>query len=364
MVIGIVTPVYPPYRGGVGVVAQREALALQERGVHVDVYVPPLRHGLKPEGTEVHVVQPLWHNGHTAIMPRLFWRLKDVDVIYLHYPFYGAEIFAMFAAWIWRKPLVLRYHMRARVRGWRRLVYFVHRLFVEPFVLLTADTILVSSLDYATSLGLSSKKLKELPFGVDTDVFVPSEAVTPDVKGLIRFLFVGGMDRPHYFKGVPELLKACATLPKEGWHLTLVGDGELRASYEGLAATYQIADHVTFAGRVSQDKLIRLFQDADVHVLPSINHSEAFGLVTLEAGACGCASIVSDLPGVRTLVEDGKTGYIVKPGHVGSLSSALVRCLDDHTHVRVMGEAARRRIKERYDEQQMMDQLYENWHHL
>ena len=354
----MVTPVYPPYRGGIGEVARRESRALRERGLDVEVFIPTPDKEYIPKDDGVTIVKPFWRNGHTSILPQLFWKLRNVDSIYLHYPFYGAEIFSLLAAVVWRKDLILRYHMQANVRGWRKAVFYIHRLLLEPIIFKASRAVFVSSLDYANSTGVRTGKMREIPFGVDTSLFAPRK--TKGNEG-VAFLFVGGMDRPHYFKGVPTLLKALATLPDTPWSLTLIGDGELRSSYEDLARTYDVQDRVKFLGSCTQEDLIDEFQKADVHILPSVNQSEAFGLVTLEAAACGSASIVSDLPGVRTLVKDGETGYIVKPGHVGDLSAALIKCLGDRQNVAKMGQEARSMIEQKYSEDKVMDVLFEQY---
>ncbi len=362
MKIGSVITVYPPYRGGMGAVAQREMRAMRARGLEVEVFTADPLHDQPFEDKGVTPLRPLFRTGNASVLPQLLWKLRTADIIHLHYPFYGGALAAALAAVLWRKPLAITYHMKAQSGDWRNIIFQLHRWTIEPILMRLAKMILVSSLDYARSVGLRYKTLRESPFGVDTDLFHPDDRQRDQEQ--VSFLFVGGMDRAHDFKGIPELLKAMATLPNDGWQLTLVGDGDLRSSYESLAQTYGINQRVRFTGSLSPEDLIYEYQKADVHLLPSTNQSEAFGLVTLEAGACGCASIVSDLPGVRTLVQDGKTGYIVKPGHVGSLSSALMRCLDDPQRVYEMGEAARRRIEQEYSQKHVMDHLYENWHRL
>ncbi len=87
-----------------------------------------------------------------------------------------------------------------------------------------------------------------------------------------------------------------------------------------------------------------IYQAADVHVLPSVSGAEAYGLVTCEAGASGIPSIVSALPGVRSLVVDGETGLHVKPGDIMSLSQALLRLVANKEEREQFGSAAYKKI--------------------
>ena len=144
--------------------------------------------------------------------------------------------------------------------------------------------------------------------------------------------FVGGMDVPHAFKGVNELLTAFAHPHIAARaQLVLVGDGELRAGYEETARTLGIADRVHFLGRAPEEDLVRVYRAATVTVLPSTTEEEAFGIVLIEAMACGSPVIASALPGVRTVVSDGgdARGIAVPPGDVSALADALSRMLDD-----------------------------------
>ena len=76
--------------------------------------------------------------------------------------------------------------------------------------------------------------------------------------------FVGALDRAHYFKGLPQLLEALQELREHDWHLTVVGDGDLRAVYGAQARDALIADRVTFVGHISSDDLPRVYAQADL----------------------------------------------------------------------------------------------------
>jgi glycosyltransferase involved in cell wall biosynthesis len=99
------------------------------------------------------------------------------------------------------------------------------------------------------------------------------------------------------------------------------------------------------------------YQNADVHMLPSINSNEAFGLVTLEAMACGIPSIVSKLPGVKTLVIPGKTGWHVAPHVVEDLRRAMQEAIDDPNARWRYGQAARQRAVATYAAKDLAQRL-------
>ena len=109
-----------------------------------------------------------------------------------------------------------------------------------------------------------------------------------------------------------------------------------------------VGHRVLFLGNVPDGKLPDVYRQASFHVLPSVDRSEAFGLVTLEAAASGIPSIVSDLPGVRTVVASEETGLLVPPGDVPALELALDRLFADPALTEALGAAARRRAEEFY----------------
>ncbi|MDP2631806.1 MAG: glycosyltransferase family 4 protein [Candidatus Uhrbacteria bacterium] len=369
MRIAQVTAVYPPYAGGIGHVAEEYSNRLSQSGEAVEVFtvdyqkqIPQLQ---DVGGVIVNRLSGIVSYGNAAILPELVWKLRGFDIIHLHYPFYGGAIFAYLASIIWRKPLVVTYHMKTKASGWLGICFKLQRLFIEPFILHRARVVLVSSLDYAQSARLKPSKLVALPFGVDVERFSPSDK--PAVRRKLKmpedemiFLFVGGLDDAHYFKGVDVLIRACAKVSKDhAWRLIIVGSGNLLSTYEQLVEEFGLAGRVEFRGKVANADLPNYFRAADVHLLPSIDRSEAYGLVTLEAAASGTASIVSDLPGVRTLVVHQRTGLHVKPGNEHALAVALEWVLQHKEKVKFFGENARARILEEYSAVQCISRLQE-----
>lgn len=359
MKVAHVTPVYPP-RGGIGTVAQEYAQQLRVRGDRVTVFTP--KYDLREPTEEAVWLKGVFHWGNAAVVPELVGKLRGHDVIHLHYPFYGGAVFALIASVLWKIPLVATYHMKTRAGGWLGLIFFLHRWLVEPFILWRASAVLISSNDYAESINFSHPRLQEQSFGVDTDRFSPGRA--PHIRkrhdipdDAFVFLFVGGMDDAHYFKGVPGLLSALNELPEdENWHALFVGGGNKLAEYQRLVQELGLADRVHFAGRVPHEELSDYYRAADLHLLPSTDRSEAYGLVTLEAAASGLPSVVSDLPGVRTLVAE-HTGWVVPPGNEKALANALKTALLNRDLVGSMGPAARTRVLERYSLSVTVDKL-------
>jgi len=349
MRIAVISAVFPPYKGGIGHVAESQANSLKVLGHEVIVFAPS-------------TMKPWFSYGNASITPQLLSQLYNFDIIHVHYPCYGMDIFATLASVIYRTPLMLTYHMKAVTSDWRNVIFSLHRLLIEPIIFKIAKTVFVSTLEYAEASKITHRHLIEMSFGVDGTRFSPGKggAITPPSyeeggRGEVasagtpaRFLFVGGLDRAHDFKGVDILLRAFATLPASA-SLLIAGDGDLRPLYENLATDLKIADRVKFLGRVSDEDLPNVYRSADVHVLPSINGGEAFGLVTLEAAASGLPSVVSDLPGVRILVANGQTGYLAKPSNIADLAGQLQKFVDKPEDAVIMGASARVRVMERYD---------------
>jgi glycosyltransferase involved in cell wall biosynthesis len=353
--IAIVTPVFMPYRGGMCVVAEQDAEQLSALGHHVDVFVPGEGQPRGKGGYSVKGMRPWYRFGHAVLVPSVMRACRGYDLTVIHYPFYGgAEPLALARMFSKCGKMALYYHMDTVGHGIVWLVSRVHGLFMRRWIIDSADRILVSSFDYARSSAIGKiarsepGRLRELPPAVDVDRFAPGEKRSDLIKryGLDTsrptVVFVGGLDKAHYFKGVEILIKAMASECLEGMQAVIVGDGELRGSYEKMASTLGVSGRVAFAGAVSDEELPEHYRLADVFAFPSTDRSEAFGIAALEAMSTGVPVVASDLPGVRTIVRDGETGFLVKPGSVSALTARLHDLVDDSRLRAEFGENGRR----------------------
>ncbi|MDO8425186.1 MAG: glycosyltransferase family 4 protein [bacterium] len=352
MVIVHAVSTYPPYRGGMGNVARALVERTQARGHDVRAVTPA------GERWRVRYGNAAWCPGMRHTIEQL-----QPDIVHLHWPFIGGVRPVL--SWrlhdgAQRRRLIVQYHMDLIAGGWRGMLFRQYERSTLPWVLRFADRVVVTSLDYARGgalvphIATLGDRLAEIPLGVDTGRFHEYKKQETGNGEPPILLFVGGLDRAHAFKGVPVLLEALARTP--GVQLRIVGDGDLRASFAARAQALGIADRVTFLGAVSDDTLPGVYQQADVVVLPSVSRSEAFGLVLLEGMASGKPCIASDLPGVRTVVRDGETGWLVPPGDAAALADRLAWIVTHRDAVRVMGERAAALVAQRYDWERITDQ--------
>jgi rhamnosyl/mannosyltransferase len=125
-----------------------------------------------------------------------------------------------------------------------------------------------------------------------------------------------------------------------------VGEGPLLESLTSRAARLGVQDKVTFAGEISNQALAPYYAAARVFVLPSIARSEAFGIVQLEAMACGVPVVNTRLAsGVPEVSIDGETGSTVPPGDASALAGAIATLLDSPTLRVRYGAAGRTRVQ-------------------
>ena len=164
-------------------------------------------------------------------------------------------------------------------------------------------------------------------------------------------LFTGRIER---LKGIDTLLHAVALLREKrtdfDWHnlcVSLIGgdpseqgqrENEEMARLHALREELGLLDLVAFLGARDQDSLQFYYAAADVLVMPS--HYESFGMVALEAMACGTPVVVSDVGGLQELVKHNRTGMRVKVGDVAAMAHALEILLEDPALRRRMGHSA------------------------
>ena len=350
MKIAQVTAVFPPYRGGIGQVAWQYAKGLDELKEKVEVFT--VDYGLKQNFKfTCHFLKawPRW--GKAGFCPQLLWRLDKFAVVQLHYPAFGlAEIVCFWRYLNKNKKLFLFYHHDLVGKGILGKFFWFYQKLILPLILKMSDVILVSSFDYVENSVIKKyyfkhqEKFVALPFGAD-DIFLPTQEKKSNKKNI---LFVGGLDRNHYFKGVDKLISACSRLQTNDWQLTIVGSGELMPVYQSLATKFKIQDKVIFTGTQTDNELVKLYQNAYIFCLPSIDKTEAFGIVLLEAMACGTPVIASNLPGVRAVVRENETGLLVSPGSVDDLATKLDLILQDENKQKIFGQKANQVVAEFY----------------
>jgi glycosyltransferase involved in cell wall biosynthesis len=276
--------------------------------------------------------------GNVLLLPGLL-QLSHYDLVHLHYPLiFGAEMIWL-SHQLQGQPYVLTCHNDLRRHGIRGLIFAVYRRVWAKVVLSGAERVIVV----------------EVPNGVDTALFFPSvnggeirkkHDIKPNFHRVV--LFAGAMDAAHHLKGgLPQLLKAIACLGNPNIVLLLVGGGEKIPAYAALARELGIGEQTKFAGWISCEAMGRYYAAADIVVQPSVLF-EPFGMVAIEAMACGKPVIASNLPGVRSVVSDGEDGLLVRPGDVEDLAKKIQMLLDDPQRRREMGERGRDKVEEKY----------------
>jgi len=140
--------------------------------------------------------------------------------------------------------------------------------------------------------------------------------------------------------------------------LMIIGDGPLRASLEARARESKVADRVVFVGELQPPETVPYYHACEVFALPSIARSEAFGIVQLEAMACGKPVVNTRLAsGVPFASLDTVSGLTVEPCDSRALAAAINRILADPEMRRTMGEAGRARVEREFNVTAMMDRI-------
>jgi colanic acid/amylovoran biosynthesis glycosyltransferase len=192
--------------------------------------------------------------------------------------------------------------------------------------------------------------------GVDVELFRPS---TPNGDGdasagdgEISILSVGTL---REVKGHRHLIAACAALVADGvpFRCTIVGEGEERSRLERQIADAALSDRVLLAGAMDRHRVLALLRSMEVFVAPSSPDSEGrregIPVVLMEAMACGLPVVSSRISGIPELVEDGVSGLLVEPGDVGGLAAVITRLAGDRALRERLGRAARARVVESFN---------------
>jgi glycosyltransferase involved in cell wall biosynthesis len=181
--------------------------------------------------------------------------------------------------------------------------------------------------------------------GVDLERFRPTPA-SLRVRTADGDVVIGCAARLVPGKGVDDLIRALAIAPGDGMRLRVAGDGPERPRLESLAHALGVRDRIEFLGPVAD--MPAFWQSVDVAVVPSHQWIESFGMVAVEAMACGKPVVAARTGALPDLVVDGRTGRLVEGGAIGELANALAEYGRDAALRREHGAQARRRAEDEF----------------
>lgn len=382
--------------GGMNVYVRDLSRELGGRGIAVDCFtrsqnpdIPRISDKLGPNGRVIHLPAgpeaPYDKNRVADHLPEFvrgaqeFARREGLtyDVIHSHYWLSGLAALSLRHAW--GTPVVQMFHtlghMKNSVAGSPEEWEPEQRIEAEGRVMTLADRLIAATpLERAQMVwlyGADASRISVVPCGVDLDLFCP---IPPDEArrslglppGRRVILFVG---RIEPLKGIDTLLRAMALVAPEipRWQedLSVIiiggapGAGVEQSNSElvrlhQLRARLGIEELVTFQGAQDQDSLVYYYSAAEMVVMPS--HYESFGMVALEAMACGTPVVASKVGGLAFSVQDGETGFLVPGGDPAALAARIKQLLTDEQLRWRLGQQAARWAR-RYSWPAVADQI-------
>lgn len=338
---------YRPYTSGLTIYVERLATALARRGHQVTVltsqYDPSLPRREVMDGVRVVRAPVAARISKGVIMPSFGWLANVLalqhDAMSLHLPQFDAPGLALRGR-ILRQPVVLTYHSDLQLPpGMMNRVanHVVDAANLAAGALATRVVAYTQDFaDHSPFLRRFQQKIVVIPPPVEVAPAQPSAIASFQERWNLRGPVIGMAARLAAEKGVEVLLHALphilAVYPNArvlfaGPHENVLGEQEYARRLAPLFDRFR--DHWTFLGTLGPEDMATFFPNLDVIVVPSLNSTETFGLVQVEAMLCGTPSVASALPGVRQPVLQTGMGEVVPIGDSRALATAILAILDN-----------------------------------
>jgi glycosyltransferase involved in cell wall biosynthesis len=343
---------YPPTRrGGVENYLQQLCTGLKD---FVDVQVLVSNRTRKTtcemvDGVKVCRVGMWAFVARAPISPAMALAIRRIpaDIIHFHHPNPVAMLAYLMSGHTGK--LIISYHsdiVRQKVL----------KKMTEPILSLAfqrCKAFIASSSNYVESSAVLRKyrhRCRVIPFGISSDFAPIDQRAVDEIRRLHGPRVVLSVGRLVYYKGFEFLIRAMSTVRAK---LLIVGVGPLRPKLEEEVHRLGVRERVSLLGQVEQ--LAPYYHAADVFVLPSVARSEAFGIVQLEAMACGKPIVNTSLDsGVPAVSLDGVTGLTVAPRDSRALADAINTLLEQDELRARFGEAGRLRVKSEFNLESMI----------
>jgi glycosyltransferase involved in cell wall biosynthesis len=349
------TPVrFYPFIGGVENYAYYLSQELVKMGHQIHVICanePPLRKEEIIKGIKIKRLPYLFKVANTNITPTLPFNMlsEDCDIIHTYLPTPWSADWSFILSTFNNKPLIVSYCNDIVGFGMTDHVAKLYNATILQLLLINAKKIIIIQEDYVNFSHYLKKfqnKIEVIPCGVDTERFKPSGSS----GNKNRLFFLGILDEFHRYKGLDYLLYCLTKVIKEIPTVKLIvgGKGSLLSYYEAMANSFGLRDHVDFRGFIPDEELPDYYNRCDAFILPSISPAqEGFGIVALEALACGKPVITTEIVGIARDLEKTQAGIVIPPKDSNALAKAIIKILRGGSSPE-MGIKGRKLVEEKF----------------
>lgn len=326
-----VSKLYPPFWGGIETVVYDISTVLKQEGYDVDVLCVSERNNTTEEvidNVRIYRCASLLHLASTYLsfeFIKKWWKIRsNYDVIHFHLP----NPLALLAFFLFKPrnncKVIVHWHSDIVRQKFLKIPFIP----LQKHLLTRCYKIIATSEIYAKAskdLAYYLDKVKVIPIGIDENKMEAS----PDSIDLIKQHFAGkfiifSLGRHVYYKGFEYLIESAKYLD-DRYVILLGGQGELTSDLQAQIHKYNLGEQVKLLGQISAQELPAYFSAADVFCLPSVERSEAYGVVQLEAMACGTPVVCTDIPGsgVSWVNKHKITGLVVPVKNAQALASSF-----------------------------------------
>jgi glycosyltransferase involved in cell wall biosynthesis len=355
---------YPPELGGIETVIFEIVEGLNANNIRCDVLCSNKINRLEISNTRNYKIvraPSLTHVLSTSISPALIFQLrklvKEYDIIHLHHPDPMATLALLLCRPGGKQKIIVHWHSDI-IR--QKFTLFFYRP-IQEWLLKRCNRIVVTSQNYLdTSKHLTKYwgKAEVVPIGISAEMNSNARKLDELKKSFKGKKIIFGLGRHVYYKGFEYLIESAEYLD-DNYLIIIGGDGPLGPSLMAKVQEKGLQSRVVFTGRIPFDEIHSYFELCDIFCLPSVERSEAFGVVLLEAMSLGKPIVATNIPGsgVNWVNQDNETGLNVTPQDPKALADAFVKIMSNPAVMKKFSERGKSRYLTKFTREAMVDQL-------
>ena len=354
---------YPPHIGGIEMVMYQITEGLNKRGIHCDVLCSNDKNKYEEiviNNYKVFKTKSYGKFASTSITPQMIFKLREIidnyDIIHIHFPDPMANLALMLSEHK-NKKVILHWH--SDIIKQKNLLKLY--LPFQNWLLKRADKIIATTPKYIEESPYLSKyknKCIAVPIGIDKNRLKVNMELVNELKNKYNKKIVFSLGRLAYYKGFEYLIKAARYL-SDDYIILIGGEGELKEELSELIKKEKLEKKVKLIGKIKDEDLGSYYYASDLFVLPSIEKTEAFGIVQIEAMSFGKPIIATKIKGsgVDWVNEHGVSGLNVEPKNPKAIADAILLLTKDEMTYKSFSKNAKERFEKLFTLDKMIDNI-------